>query len=139
MFFLSDATVDTTDARSRLDARQRQVGRGTFISAPPHAGPLISLFTKILDKADDMRLDLDREGPLLVALPVLNWVICGLLALVGVILLGREGKGGDEFLWTYLLLPGVMAGMTTIARRSIVDEQKEIGVLKGLRYGYKGA
>ena len=89
-----------------------------------------------MDKLDDMRLDLDREGPLLQALPVLNGVMCALLVVAG---LGLKGRGGGEWTWMYLLLPGVMMGMTTVARRSIMDEQRGIRELKGLRYGYKGA
>lgn len=155
MFFLSSA-IDGTDARARLDARQRQVGRSTFMSrgAPrsaSHAAGLVDLWRRFMDKLDDMRLDLDREGPLLQALPVLNGVMCALLVVAGLGLKGRGagagrqggggggGGGGGEWTWMYLLLPGVMMGMTTVARRSIMDEQRGIRELKGLRYGYKGA
>jgi len=99
-----------------------------------------------MDKLDDIRLDIDREGPLLRALPVLNGAMCLLLVVAGLGLRGRE-RGGAEgtwvwmwmWNWVYLLLPGVMMGMTTVARRSIMDEQRGIRELRGLRYGYKGA
>ncbi|KAK5947158.1 hypothetical protein PMZ80_001305 [Knufia obscura] len=136
MFFLSN--IDTTDARARLNTRQRQMNRATF-SAPPHATALLNILTKLLDKMDDMRLDLDSEGPLLQALPVLNGVMCGLLALASLILRGQSLRGVNGLMWMYLLLPGVMAGMTTVARWSIMEEQRGLRELGGLRYGYKGA
>lgn len=92
-----------------------------------------------MDKLDDIRLDLDADGPLLKMLPVLNAAMCGLLVLAGWILKGQTLKGVPEYLWFYFLLPAVMTGMTTIARKSIIDEQKELRELKGLKYGYKGA
>lgn len=92
-----------------------------------------------MDKFDDIRLDLDADGPLLQTLPILNAVMCGLLVLAGWIMKGQASRGVPEYMWMYFILPAVMWGMTTIARRSIVDEQKELRELKGLKYGYKGA
>lgn len=156
MFFLSSVEIDATDARARLDARRRQVGRATFGgSGAGGAGggfglELVGLWRRFMDKLDDIRLDLDREGPLLRALPVLNGIMCALLGVAGLGMRGRAGRpgGGGEraewtwmgnWMWMYLLLPGVMMGMTTVARRSIMDEQRGIRELRGLRYGYKGA
>ncbi|KAK5094425.1 hypothetical protein LTR70_004138 [Exophiala xenobiotica] len=150
MFFLTSVEIDATDARARLDARRRQVGRATFggSSAGGEGGGsgLLELWRRFMDKLDDIRLDLDREGPLLRALPVLNGVMCLLLVVAGLGLRGRAGggeRGGAEgtwvWDWVYLLLPGVMMGMTTVARRSIMDEQRGIRELRGSRYGYKGA
>lgn len=136
MFFMSG--VDTTDARARLNGRQRQMSRSTF-AAPPQVGMLVGLARKMLDALDDARLDLDAEGPLMQALPVLNGVMCGLLALAALVLRGQALRGLPEFMWMYLLLPAVMAGITTVARLSIVDEQRGLKELRGLRYGYKGA
>lgn len=136
MFFLS--SIDGTDARARLDRRQKQLSRSTF-AAVPHESTFNSLLTKVMDKLDDLRLDLDADGPLLRALPILNGVMSGLLAFAAWMLHGRSSRGVPEYMWLYLVLPGVMCGMTTIARRSIMSEERELRELRGLRYGYKGA
>ncbi|KAK5100561.1 hypothetical protein LTS08_005312 [Lithohypha guttulata] len=141
MFFLSNA--DGIDARARLDRRQREVTRSTFANAENTSGSFTvrvkKIFEDVLDKLDDARLDLDVEGPLLQVLPILNGVMCMLLAVAAWALRGRDLKGVPEYMWLYLLMPGVMATMTTVARRSIMDEQKEIQELRGMKYGYKGA
>lgn len=106
---------------------------------PSTASTIANTLTKIVDKLDDVRLDLDAEGPLLQMLPILNAVMCGLLVLAGWIVKGQTSRGVPEYMWMYLVLPAVMSGMTTTARKSIMAEQKELRELKGLKYGYKGA
>jgi len=134
MFLTSPA--DPTDARNRLNHRQRQIGRATF-NAPPHAGLVVDLVGRFVDKMDDIRLDVDAEGPLLRILPVLNWVLCALLGVVGTVLVWRGA--GDIASVGLLFVPGLMVGLTGFVRRSMVEEQREIGALRGMRYGYKGA
>lgn len=136
MFFMS--SISGLDARERLDRRQKQMHRAT-IASPSTADSMMEMFGRVVDKLDDVRLDLDSEGPLLRALPVLNAVMCGLLVLAGWIIKGQTSRGVPPYMWMYFILPAVMWGMTTIARRSIIDEQKELRELKGLKYGYKGA
>jgi len=93
----------------------------------------------VVDKLDDIRMELDIDGPLLKSLPFLNGAINVLLALSSWLMRGRVRAGVPEQMWLYLLLPCFMLGMVEIVRRSIFDEQKELGRLKGLKYGYKGA
>ena len=147
MFFMSTIGLDdmtVNGARERLDRRQRQARRRNFTSsgetATTNEPTLIAFARRIMDKLDDVRLDLDTEGPLLKVLPVLNGIMGGLLAITAWILKGASvKKAGSEFMWLFLLLPGVMVGITTVARRSMIEEERGLKGLKGLRYGYKGA
>lgn len=136
MFFLS--SIDGTDARARLDRRQKQLSRSTFAAVQTN-NTFNAVATKIMDKLDDLRLDLDADGPLLQALPILNGIMSVLLAFAAWMLQGRTIRGVPEYMWLYLILPGAMCGMTTIARRSIMDEERGLRELRGMRYGYKGA
>lgn len=136
MFFLS--SISGLDARERLDKRQRQMHRNT-IASPATTKSIVEMFSRVMDKLDDVRLDLDAEGPLLRALPLLNAVMCGLLLLAGWIVKGQASRNVPVYMWMYFMLPGLMWGMTTVARKSIMDEQKELRELKGMKYGYKGA
>lgn len=77
------------------------------------------------------------EGPVQKYLPYLNSLASGLLALSSVSLRTKEGIPGG--LWLFMLLPGVMLLMITIARKSMNDIQSSIGELSEMRYGYKGA
>lgn len=142
MFFMS--SIDGTDARARLDLRQKQLARNTFIAQSSTAvasafDRLWVLAQTVVDKLDDVRLDLDAEGPLLKALPILNAVICGLLAVAAWALRRSNANGVPEYMWVWLLLPGAMAAMTMVARKGIIDEERALKELRGLRYGYKGA
>lgn len=111
-----------------------------MIAAPSTAtNSIAEMFNRVMDKLDDVRLDLDADGPLLRNLPLLNAVMCALLVLAGWILKGQTVRDVPSYMWMYFMLPTVMWGMTTIARKSIIDEQKELRELKGLKYGYKGA
>lgn len=141
MFFLSTLGVQETalDARARLDRRQRQTARRTFGTVFDQHNAPSGIVTRIMDRLDDIRLDLDVDGPLLQALPILNGVMCGLLAIAAWILKGQKLSGVSEFMWLYLLLPGFMFAMTTLARKSIIDEEKGLNELKGMKYNYKGA
>ena len=123
------------DARQRLDERQKHLHRTTF-AARPYAGNVLAWFQQIQDKLDDWRMTLDVDGPLLKALPWLNGLMAVLLVLASWLV---KGKQGMEILWVYFMLPGMIFGMVSVARKSIVDEQKELRELRGLRYGYKGA
>lgn len=136
MFFMS--SISGLDARERLDRRQKQMHRATIASSSTR-NSLMEMFGGVMDKLDDVRLDLDAEGPLLKALPLLNALMCGILMLASWIGQGQTSRGAPSYLWMYFLLPTAMWGMTTIARKSILDEQRELKQLKGLKYGYKGA
>lgn len=136
MFFMSSAP--SLDARERLDQRQRQMYRNT-IATPSTSASLVETAMKIMDKLDDLRMDLDTDGPLLQSLPILNAMMCGLLMVAGWILKGQVLRGVPDYMWIYLMLPTIMLVMTTIARQSILAEQRELRGLKGLKYVYKGA
>lgn len=139
MFFMSN--IDNTDARTRLNARQRQVHRSTF--QQPQAASLATrakeAFTQLMDKLDDLRMNLDADGPLIQSLPFLNGIMCFLLAIAAWPLSTREVKGVPDFMWLYLLVPTVMLLVTAAARLSIRNEQQGLQELRGLRYDYKGA
>lgn len=138
MFFMSN--IDNTDARARLSARQRQVHRTTF--QPQTSSWLSSAkdgLTNIMDRLDDLRMALDADGPLMQALPILNGVMALLLAIAAWALKGRAVKGMPDFMWLYLLVPGIMAAVTTIVRQSFKNEQQGLKELSGLKYDYKGA
>lgn len=93
----------------------------------------------VMDKLDEIRMDLDVDGPLLKSLPFLNAALNALLLLSAWLLKGNTKSGVPDLIWLYLLIPALMFAMVEVGRRSIVDEQRELGKLKGLRYGYKGA
>jgi hypothetical protein len=77
------------------------------------------------------------DGPINTYLPYMNLAISGLLCLAAWGLKGKETS--PEGLWLFLLLPGVVLAMITVARRSMADIQAGIGELTGLKYDYKGA
>lgn len=141
MLFMTTVGVQETAsaARTRLDKRQRQTARQTFSSNANSNNSLSGIVTRVLDRVDDIRLDLDVDGPLLKTLPILNGIICGLLCLSGWILKGKYRNSTSEMMWLYLLLPAAMFGMTTVARKTIADETKGLNELRGMKYTYKGA
>ncbi|KAI9819417.1 MAG: hypothetical protein M1832_003980 [Thelocarpon impressellum] len=69
-------------------------------------------------------------------LPVLNAILCGLVALTSSVR-GSGGRGGEGGAWM-AFVPGVLYAAVLLARREMraVDVGK---ALEGLRYGYKGA
>lgn len=77
------------------------------------------------------------DGPLVMILPYLNGAIAALLCLAAWRLRTRESS--PEGQWLFLLLPAVVFGMVTVARRSMADVDRGIGELSKLRYDYKGA
>lgn len=85
-------------------------------------------------------MELDPDGPLMLTLPYLNIAICLLLALAAYVLKGRTADSKiPEGMWIFLLVPGIMLAMVTVARRSMIDSQEGIGGLEALKYGFKGA
>ena len=70
-------------------------------------------------------------------LPWLNLAITILLLVTSWAVKGRVSA--PEPLWLFLLLPAVMLGAITVARKSMTDVQVGIGELEGKRYDYKGA
>lgn len=135
MFFMSSLSI--TDARERLSQRQRQTARAKISNITTNR--VKEVLMAVMDRLDDIRMDLAVDGPLLKSLPYLNAMISALLMFSAWLLKGRGGTGMPEQMWLYLLLPAIMFGTTEIARRTIIDEQRELEKLKGLKYGYKGA
>jgi len=77
------------------------------------------------------------DGPIHLYLPYLNGAICALLAMAAWGFKGRTDV--DDGFWLFLLLPPLILGIITVARRSMADIQSGIGELEGLKYEYKGA
>ena len=87
-----------------------------------------------------MSLSGSEDGPIEKYLPLLNVVLAGLLGLSGLVMVKRERDSGIvEGTWMFMLLPAVLLGIVTVARRSMEEVQTGIGELRRLRYGYKGA
>ncbi|KAI9794821.1 MAG: hypothetical protein M1816_002949 [Peltula sp. TS41687] len=74
-----------------------------------------------------------EDGPLKRYLHVLNGVICGLLALVSLLLVGRRGDV-QGVVW---MVPGFVLMVVMVARRIMASVDVE--ELEDLRYEYKGA
>lgn len=85
--------------------------------------------------------EMDSDGPLGRVLPFLNPGICVLLALTAWAVWGQGSMRRDvpEGFWLFLLLPGVILGVTWFARRSMTEVQEGLGELRAMKYGYKGA
>jgi hypothetical protein len=82
-------------------------------------------------------LFVDADSPVQTLLPWLNLAITILLLVTSWAVKGRVSA--PEPLWLFLLLPAVMLGAITVARKSMTDVQVGIGELEGKRYDYKGA
>ena len=82
-------------------------------------------------------LFVDSDSPVQTLLPWLNLAIAVLLVLTSWAVRGKASA--PEALWLFLLLPAVMLGVITVARKSMADVQAGIGELEGKRYEYKGA
>lgn len=82
-------------------------------------------------------LFVDSESPVQTLLPWLNLAIAVLLLLTSWAVQGRASA--PDALWLFLLLPAMMLGVITVARKSIADVQVGIGELEGKKYEYKGA
>lgn len=127
------------DVRERLNQRKRQIARARYPTSTSQTTRAKEMLVVVMDKLDDIRMELDVEGPLIKSLPFLNGVINVLLTLSSWLIRGRGRAGVPEQMWLYLLLPCIMLGMVEMARWTIFAEHQELGRLKGLRYGYKGA
>jgi hypothetical protein len=82
-------------------------------------------------------LFVDADSPVQTLLPWLNLAIAVLLLLSSYAVKGRSSA--PEALWLFLLLPAIMLGVVSFARKSMKDVLVGIGELEGKRYGYKGA
>jgi hypothetical protein len=82
-------------------------------------------------------LFVDADSPIQTLLPWLNLAIAVLLLPSSYAVKGRASAPGA--LWLFLLLPAVMLGVVSFARKSMKDVLMGIAELEGKRYGYKGA
>jgi hypothetical protein len=82
-------------------------------------------------------LFVDSDSPVQTLLPWLNLAIALFLLLTSWGVKGRSSA--PDALWLFLLLPALMLGVITVARKSMADVQAGIKDLEGKKYNFKGA